>query len=317
MSTQILNITSIEDIERVKEAILNNEDFELGSVEPIPFKLKLNGGRFKNYDIKFIDKFVASTVISEQENYEKVLKEIEKLYNVKIPNELKILKFELEKGSLDLLTELIGLSEVFKNMESIHQLYAVLGIAGGWFSYLGFSKYLDNKKYELEIKSKETAQKLSGDEQAKYLDTINKSIEAMKDISNNINLQKAINKPKQDIASMLKDDETLIINNDTNYKITYSDTISFNICPLVVDDIEEEIEEMYHIGNYYFRSPEKYFKLDGIQTLINSLPLSPEKRIAIIHKAESQKSVRLKIKFIKDGLTNKVKQAFILDYIED
>lgn len=44
--------------------------------------------------------------------------------------------------------------------------------------------------------------------------------------------------------------------------------------------------------------------------------MSAEKRIKIISKAESQESIQLKIKFIKDGLTNKIKNAYLLDYIE-
>lgn len=316
MSSKILNITSIEEIEKVKEAILNNESFEIGEIKPIPFKLKLDGGRFENYNPKFVDKFVARAILTEQENYEKVLKEIEKLYNIKIPEDLKVLQFELEKGSLELLTELVGLAEVFKNMESIHQLYAVLGITGGWFSYLGFSKFLESRKSELEIKSKEITQTLQGEEQARYLDTINKTVEALKDISNNTNLQKAINKPKQEIASMLNEDESLSINDNTHDKIRKINTNKFDFVAPVAEDLEEEIIDFYNIDNYFFRSQEKYFKLSGISTLINSLPMSAEKRIKIISKAESQESIQLKIKFIKDGLTNKIKNAYLLDYIE-
>lgn len=314
---KIIDIRTVDDLKIIKEAILNNIEFELGEIKPIPFKLKLTGGRFEDYNPKFIDKFVARAVIIEQENYEKVLKEIEKLYNIKIPEELKVLKFELEKGSLELLTELIGLAEVLKNMESIHQLYAILGIAGGWFSYLGFSKFLDSKRNELEVKSREVMQNLHGEEQTRYLDTINNVVEALKDVSNNSNLQKAINKPKQDIANMLKDDEFLGINDNTQDKITKNDTSKFNFIEPTIEDIEEEIIDFYTIDNYQFRSPEKNFKLSGISKEINSLPISAEKRIKIITKAEAQEPVKLKLKFIKNGLTNKIKQAFILDYIEN
>lgn len=37
----------------------------------------------------------------------------------------------------------------------------------------------------------------------------------------------------------------------------------------------------------------------------------------LIIKAENQQQVKLKIKFIKDGTTKKIKEAFILDYIEN
>lgn len=314
---KVLNIESIEDLEIIKNAILNNEDFELGEIKPIPFKLKLSGGRFENYDPNYVDKFVAKAILTEQENYERVLKEIEKLYNVKIPEDAKLLKFQLEKGSLDLITEFIGLTEVIKNMESIHQLYSVLGITGGIVSFFGFSKYLDIRKSELEIKSKEVIQKLSGEEREKYLDTINKTVEAMKDISNNTNLQKAINKPKKEIASMLEEHETLSMFDDTKHIITKNNADNFEFVTPVTDDIEEEIVDIYNIDNFFFRSKEKYFKIVGIKTLINSLPLPADKRIKLISKAEAQEPVNLKVKFIKDGLTDKIKEAFLLDYVEN
>ncbi|RXJ79817.1 hypothetical protein CRU86_02260 [Aliarcobacter skirrowii] len=313
---RVINISKVEDLKIVEEAILNNENFELGEVEPIPFKLKLDGGRFENYNPRFIDKFVAETVIAQQKNYEKVLKEIEKLFNVRISEDSKVLKFELESGSLDLITELIGLSEVLKNMESIHQLYAVLGITGGWLSYLGFSRFMDNKKIEIETKSRETSQRLSGEEQARYLDTINRTIESIKDVANNSIIQKAVNEPKQIIANKLQEDETLILNNSQEI-ITKNDVSRFEFVPPVVDDKEEEIIEYYYIDNYHFRSRNKSFKLSGISTEINSDTLTPEKRMRLIVKAEKQEQVELKIKFIKDGITNRIKKAYILDFIEN
>jgi len=313
---RVINIRNVEDLKIVEEAILNNEDFELGEVEPIPFKLKLNGGRFENYDPRFIDKFVAETVLIEQKNYDKILKEIEKLFNVRIPEEAKVLKFELESGSLELLTELIGLSEVLKNMESIHQLYAVLGIAGGWVSYLGFSKFLEHRNKSLEIKSRETSQRLSGEEQARYLDTINKTVEAMQNVANNAIIQKAVNEPKQIIANKLGENETLILNN-TQEIITRNDTTRFEYVPPVINDIEEEITDYFDIDKYYFRSPGKEFKINGITKELNSLPMPVNKRMQLITKAENQEQVQLKIKLVKDGVTNKIKEAYLLDYIEN
>jgi hypothetical protein len=41
------------------------------------------------------------------------------------------------------------------------------------------------------------------------------------------------------------------------------------------------------------------------------------KRMKIITKAESQQSVKLKLKIIKDGISEKIKKVYILDYIEN
>ena len=202
-------------------------------------------------------------------------------------------------------------------MESIHQLYAILGITGGLFSYMGFSKYLEHKKLEIETKSKETADKLSGEEQKRYLDTINKAVEAIKEISKDVVIQKAINKPKKDIAKILEDNETLVINDDVDHKITKSKADEFDVIPPQVEDIEEEIEDVYNISAYYFRSKEKYFKLDGVSEYANSITISVKKRMRMIAKAEAQQPVKLKLKIIKDGITKKIKEVYILDYIEN
>jgi len=309
------NITSIEDIKHIQEAILNNEEISIGEITPIHFKLKLDGGRFQDYNPRFIDKFVAKVILSQQNNYEKFLKEVEKQYNVKISPEAKLLKFELEKGSLELLTDMLGLMEVFKNMESIHQLYAVLGIAGGWFTHLGFSNYMHTQQKELELKSEEKLKELSIDEQAAYIETINKTVQALKEVALNPTLQKAINQPKQELSSMLQDNETLVINDNTSHKITNDSVSNFDYTPPQVPDIEEELEDIYTVSNYFFTSQEKYFKLDGISKNANSLSMPVAKRIELLSKAEKQEPVKLKLKIIRDGISTKIKQVFILDYI--
>jgi len=184
------DLKTIEDIERFQQAFANNEEIKIGEIAPIHYKLKLDGGRFVDYNPKYINKFVARVILSQQTNYEKLLKEIEKQFNVKIPEEAKLLNFELDKGSLELLTDLLGLMEVFKDMESIHQLYAVMTIVGGWVSYSSFSKYLDNKRTELEKRSEERRQELTGEAQEKYLETINKTVDSLKEVANNAVIQK-------------------------------------------------------------------------------------------------------------------------------
>ena len=49
---------------------------------------------------------------------------------------------------------------------------------------------------------------------------------------------------------------------------------------------------------------------------LNSDILSVEKRITLIQKAEKQEPVNLKIKLIKDGKTQKIKNAYILDVLK-
>lgn len=63
---QVLDITSIEEIERLREAILNNEDYKLGKVKPIKHIIKLDGGRFNHYNINYITSDIAKIILSHQ-----------------------------------------------------------------------------------------------------------------------------------------------------------------------------------------------------------------------------------------------------------
>lgn len=95
------------------------------------------------------------------------------------------------------------------------------------------------------------------------------------------------------------------------------DASKFEYVPPVIDDIEEEIIDLYYIDNYHFRSENKSFKLAGMSKEINSITITPEKRMQLIVKAENQEQVKLKIKLIKDAATSKIKEAYLLDYIEN
>jgi hypothetical protein len=312
-----ITIETIKDLEKIEEAIINKEEFQIKEIKPITYKLKFDGGRFSNYNIEYIDKFIAETILLEDKNYEKLLKELEKLYNIEIEEDKRELKFKLEKGSLDVSTDITPLMEVLKNMESIHKVYVVIIVVFGFVASYGIYKLLEFKKAKLEEQSKIKARELEGEEQKRYLDNVNQAIEAVKDIANNVTIQKAINEPKQKIANMLEDNETLTINDDTTHKITKNDADKFEIVQPEVEDIEEEKTDTYKIKSYDFVSEGKLFKIEGIKPKAISETLSADKRLLLITKAEEGEAVKLKLKIIKDSLTNQIKKVYILDYIED
>jgi hypothetical protein len=313
-----ITIETIKDLEKIEEAIINKEEFQIKEIKSITYKLKFDGGRFSNYNIEYIDKFIAETILLEDKNYEKLLKELEKLYNIEIEEDKRELKFKLEKGSLDVSTDITPLvKEVLKNMESIHKVYVVIIVVFGFVASYGIYKLLEFKKAKLEEQSKIKARELEGEEQKRYLDNVNQAIEAVKDIANNVTIQKAINEPKQKITNMLEDNETLTINDDTTHKITKNDADKFEIVQPEVEDIEEEKTDTYKIKSYDFVSEGKLFKIEGIKPKAISETLSADKRLLLITKAEEGEAVKLKLKIIKDSLTNQIKKVYILDYIED
>ena len=329
MPRQILNITSIEEIKRVQDAILNNEDFEFGEIKPITYMLKLDGGRFAENLASIIDADIAKIIVSHQENYTKLLNELERNFEIEFSDEARVLKFKLQDGCLELISELLGL-EGLKNMESKHLMYVILGIAAMWFSYSSYTYNVDAELQkvkthsEVKIKEMEIAEKQSATQAEKedrqreretYQDIVNKILEKDNEIKLNKNLQDAINKPKQVTVSVLKDNEKVKIDNQT---LTKANEPLYEYVTPSVDDIEEApIEGIYTLEYYNFVKDGKMFKIVGISPLANSETISADKRMRLMTKAETQQQVKLKIKIVKDGITKKPIKAFILDYIEN
>lgn len=302
----ILNIKTIEDIKTIQEAILNNNDFEIGDVLPIKYTVKLTGGRFENYDINYINADVAKIVLSEQENYTKLLNELTKKFNIEFSEESKILKFKLQKGSLEFINETLSMLEVVKNMESQDIMYLFLGISSMWFGHSAFSKYL-----EKEIKKIEALKEKTKDEETKNI--VTHTIDALKDIALNKPMQDSINNRTKTILSVLKDDEKFTDGNNTLDNNNLSD---YEYSKPLLEDIEEEITKDYKVESYNFYKEGKLFKLVGIRPLANSEILSAEKRIKLLQEADKKNTVKLKVKIIKDGLSESIKNVYILDLIQ-
>lgn len=308
--SQILNITSIDDIERIKHAISNNEDFVLGDIKPLTYKIVLDGGRFKNYDIHYLDATIARIIITHQTSYDKLLKEIEKKFNVKFSKEDRLLKFKIQPGSLEFISEIAGFVEVLKQMESQDIMYTFLGIAGLWFSHTAYAKKLEKDIKEFENTKEIKMKELEGEEKEKYAEIANKAIESMKDVLINKNMQDAINYPKKEALSLLEEDETLAIDNT---KLKHADAESFTYVKPEIDDIEEEPEfNRYTIESYNFYKEGKLFKLLGVPHMANSEIISAQDRMKLITKAENKEDVNLKLKITKDGITKNIKSVYII-----
>lgn len=327
--TQILNITSIQEIEKVREAILNNEDFKLGEITPITYMLKLDGGRFAENHASIIDADIAKIILSHQENYSKLLNELERNFEIEFDEDAKILKFKLQDGCLELISDLLGL-EGLKNMESRHLMYVILGIALMWFSYTTYNHSVDIdlakvkvqsdlKIKEMEIVEKQATTLLEKEDRQKeretYQEMVNKILEKDTELKLNKNLQNAINKPKQDTLSVLKNGENVKFDNQILTKA--NEPIYEYIAPVANDIEEAPIDGIYTLEYYNFVKDGKMFKIQGIAPLANSETISTEKRMRLVTKAETKQQVKLKIKIVKDGVTKKPIKAFILDYIEN
>ena len=137
---RVLNLTSIDEAKIIQEAIIKGEEFEVGNISKIPFVIKLDGGRFNEYDIAYINADIAKIVLSHQTNYSKLIDEIEKKFDLKLDEKDKILQFELRNGCLEIFSDLFD-SEAVKTMKSKHKLYLFSIVAiliGGSYSYSNY-----------------------------------------------------------------------------------------------------------------------------------------------------------------------------------
>jgi hypothetical protein len=239
-------------------------------------------------------------------------------------------------------------------MESVHIFYSVIVVAMGWFGSKAYEKHIDdsinetnkateatiaemNKATEAkiaemanatelkmkemadatELKMKEMAdaqalkfKELELESQKEFLGVISKTQDTLQTLLLNKNLQDATNNPKKETLSLLEEDESMLIDDEI---FTHDDIKVFEYVAPTVDDIEEEVTQTHTIESYNFTR--KYFKLTGVaQTAISDV-ISPLERINLLTKADKQEEVKLRLKFIKDGISKKIKNIYILSVV--
>ena len=128
-------------------------------------------------------------------------------------------------------------------------------------------------------------------------------------------LQDASNKPKRDVLNIINEDEYIKVSKDK--KITVADKSKYNYKKPILEDIEEVVEEEHRIETYNFLKAGKLFKFEGLSKAANSEIISAEKRIKLMQKADNKEIVKVKLKLIKDPTTEKIKNIYIIDYIEN
>lgn len=315
---RVINIRNVEDLKIVEEAILNNEYFELGDVKPIKHVIKLDGGRFSHYDIDYITSDVAKIILSHQKNFEKLLNEIESKFGIVFTDNERELKFKLQQGCLEIFSNIFS-KEAILNMDSKHKMWTLITIAGLIVGSIGTSQYIDHLNNDIQAKKEIEIQKLQNQARQSEVEATKQYFDALIGINKNLVqnkiIQDSINNPKKETLEVLKDDE--VYKTMDNQNLTKNDSSRFDYIAPDIQDIEEEVENIYTLEYYNFVKEGKMFKIVGISPLANSETISAEKRMRLMSKAETQQQVKLKIKIVKDGATKKPIKAFILDYIEN
>ena len=241
---------------------------------------------------------------------------MEQKFNIQIPQSQRMLKFKLEKGCLEISADVKAmLMGVINNMQDWQTMTVALVAICGFFAYKSYHKFLDTQVEKIKVQ----AQQARDEAEQRRLETLSKMVE---NLSADRSLQEPANRVKKSIAEVLQDQEKAIIapelDDQINAPITSADKDKFRVVlsQTEVPDLEEEIDDLFHIQSQFFTS-ERPFRVKELGNVnLNSDILSVEKRITLIQKAEKQEPVNLKIKLIKDGKTQKIKNAYILDVLK-
>jgi hypothetical protein len=312
-----IEINSVADLFEAKDFIIQTQsDVKISKVSSLEYKIKLDGGRFNDFDLSYIDADVAKIIVEYQTQYDNFIVGLEQKFNIQIPQSQRMLKFKLEKGCLEISADVKAmLMGVINNMQDWQTMTVALVAICGFFAYKSYHKFLDTQVEKIKVQ----AQQARDEAEQRRLETLSKMVE---NLSADRSLQEPANRVKKSIAEVLQDQEKAIIapelDDQINAPITSADKDKFRVVLSQVEapDIEEEIDDLFHIQSQFFTS-ERPFRVKELGNVnLNSDILSVEKRITLIQKAEKQEPVNLKIKLIKDGKTQKIKNAYILDVLK-
>lgn len=295
------NINTLQDLKTLQEKLINGENIIIGEVSNITHTIKLNGGRFNNYDISYINADIAKIILSYQESYTKTACILEKDYGISTIDKNLLIRFKLEKGCLKIEINdfLKSILEAVKNMESLHK--TILGVtiaivAGGYFSY---SKYLEHDENIIKLQKEENTRELLA------------SLKADKE------LQNAINEPKLTTLRSLQDDESATFN-DESEAITKADINKYEFKDIIDTTATSDITDEFNIYGFEITNDKKRkfkLKVDDKLRWVWADMISAGDRMILADAIEKSAAIKLKLRVIKEY--DKVKEIQIIDIIKD
>lgn len=327
---QTIEINSVADLIRAKDIMIETqEDVNITQVSELEYTIKLQGGRYDNYNFEYIDADIAKIILEYQEQYNHFVTALEERFNIQIPQSQKMLKFKLETGCLEVSVDLTNIAlEGIRNMEGWQTMTVFIVAIVGWFARSSYHKYIEKEIKQIELRKDELdieKERIRNEREIKDKELEKEKLDSIlnniKELVSDRNLQAPANYSKKVIASTLLENEKALINPEileqSSDPITTEDKEKFRVVLPQEEDlpnIEEEIDEIFHVEAQHF-SANKPFKLKELRFNVNSDVISTDKRMHIIRKAERREPVRLKIKLIKNPNTQAIEQAYILDVL--
>lgn len=279
--------------------LFNGENVEIRNVGNITHTIKLSGGRFSDYDINYINADIAKIVLSYQDSFYKIVSILEKDFDIKDIDKNQLIKFKLERGSLDLIGDFVkNMLEAMKNMESKDKKQVLVAIiiaillGASFATYISYLRDINNTEAERE----------------------NRQVIAR--LASNQDMQKAVNAPKITTASILKDDESAKFNAQEQV-ITNSNKQDYNFREIIdTTTTQDTIGEFVILGYEKTLGGDRKFKMSVHGTIrqVSANLISADDRIRLAMAIERGDSIKLRIRTVKEY--NKITEVTILDVIQ-
>lgn len=294
-----MDINTIDDIMQLEQMLFNGENVEIRNVGNITHTIKLSGGRFSDYDINYINADIAKIVLSYQDSFYKIVSILEKDFDIKDIDKNQLIKFKLERGSLDLIGDFVkNMLEAMKNMESKDKKQVLVAIiiaillGASFATYISYLRDINNTEAERE----------------------NRQIIAR--LASNQDMQKAVNAPKITTASILKDDESAKFNTQEQV-ITNSNKQDYNFREIIdTTTTQDTIDEFVILGYEKTLGGDRKFKMSVHGTIrqVSANLISADDRIKLAMAIERGDSIKLRIRTVKEY--NKITEVTILDVMQ-
>ena len=294
-----MDINTIDDIMQLEQMLFNGENVEIRNVGNITHTIKLSGGRFSDYDINYINADIAKIVLSYQDSFYKIVSILEKDFDIKDIDKNQLIKFKLERGSLDLIGDFVkNMLEAMKNMESKDKKQVLVAIIIAILLGTSFATYIS---YLRDINNTEAERE-------------NRQIIAR--LASNQDMQKAVNAPKITTASILKDDESAKFNAQEQV-ITNSNKQDYNFREIIdTTTTQDTIDEFVILGYEKTLGGDRKFKMSVHGTIrqVSANLISADDRIRLAMAIERGDSIKLRIRTVKEY--NKITEVTILDVMQ-
>lgn len=320
-NVELININNFQDIENYFDKLTRGENVAIGDIsETITIAIKLDGGRFVDYEAPYVDAVIANMILAHQESYKKIVKQLRKDYSVTDLDEEILLQFRLEQGCCEAeLKEFNNILETIKTMEPQMQVLTIGAILLGLFGFGAYKlikqRLEDNKQIALaQMQNNYNLQNQA--EQNRNTEAIVSTIEK---ITKDYKIEKAVNHSKEKTLKMLNIDETLSYdrNGVRSKQVTKNQIDNYDV-EIELNE-QEEIESIEQIvvqvATINYTSEEKMVKMVGNSQLFSRDMLPVQDRVTLARRADNNERMTVEVKFFKDQ-NGKILRAYLLRIVD-